>query len=325
MNLRQSIFQAREMLLDYEEKRLDQQRQDLVQRALQNDSETQRTLNNIRKGLELAQEFSKIQIEDDFNQYLQISENFSSTLKKYSHFKNWAPNYRMAGYIFGIFCSIGLAIYLVPADVISKLKVRPQDEIVLSVVKNDSNPSKLSDDPETRDAQLLAAQNMDSDDENDSDNASSEESSGDEGIVAANTNENQNEDNTPNSNLRSKTPEPKVQAQNEQAKAVTNLSDKKQEGYVYRGTMRISDLDENSKLITEHIKSLGGEKAGEVDLGWRKDNKGSYYHFTIPESHFDNLQEFLHKMYPVKFSKDPHPRIMPDGQIRIILWVERVQ
>jgi len=67
--------------------------------------------------------------------------------------------------------------------------------------------------------------------------------------------------------------------------------------------------------------SLGGQKAGEVQIGWRKPD-GSYFHFSLEEDKLEELKQFMSSYGPVRFYKDPHWRVMPQGKIRIILWIE---
>lgn len=93
-------------------------------------------------------------------------------------------------------------------------------------------------------------------------------------------------------------------------------------GYVYRGTVRIASLEVNGAKITDYIKSLGGRKAGDVELGWKKGPKVLYYHFTIPESKYEELKNFMENFGRTKLSKDKHPRKMPQGIIRLIVEVE---
>ncbi len=97
--------------------------------------------------------------------------------------------------------------------------------------------------------------------------------------------------------------------------------DAKAKGLVYRAFMTLSDLDEIGPKITADIAALGGEKAGDVELGWKRD-AGRYYHFVLPESNEKKILERLQVYGPVRISKDPHPRVMPEGQVRFILWVE---
>lgn len=98
-------------------------------------------------------------------------------------------------------------------------------------------------------------------------------------------------------------------------------SSKASRSFVYRAFMTLSDLENIAPKITQQIKELGAEKAGEVELGWRR-GSGRYYHFTIPESNEQKLLENLRVYGPVRISKDPHPRVMPEGQVRFILWIE---
>lgn len=92
-------------------------------------------------------------------------------------------------------------------------------------------------------------------------------------------------------------------------------------GYVYRLFMDLKQLDQFTPAIAQKIKGLGGQKAGDVPLGWKR-GEGSYYHFTLPETQYDSLLTVLKSYGPVRISKDPHPRVMPEGEIRLILWIE---
>ena len=92
-------------------------------------------------------------------------------------------------------------------------------------------------------------------------------------------------------------------------------------GVLYRAYMTLGNVDEVSLEMANVIRGLGGTKAGSVELGWRKPN-GSYYHFTLPEANYDKLVSALRTYGPVRIYKERHKRIMPDGEIRLILWVE---
>lgn len=95
----------------------------------------------------------------------------------------------------------------------------------------------------------------------------------------------------------------------------------KPKGYVYKLFMKLDNLDAIGPEITARIEELGGEKAGEVELGWKKPN-GRYYHFIIPKANYGALQESLKAYGPVSIVKDPHDRVMPSDQERYILWIE---
>lgn len=93
--------------------------------------------------------------------------------------------------------------------------------------------------------------------------------------------------------------------------------------YVYRMTMRVSDVDVVTPEIVTLITGLGGEKAGEVQLGWRRKG-GSYFHFSVPMLNSPALREGLKKYSTFNIVKSAHPRIMPADTERYILWVEKI-
>ena len=93
-------------------------------------------------------------------------------------------------------------------------------------------------------------------------------------------------------------------------------------GYVYKVYMNLDNVQYYTPLIIKKIKQLKGKKAGRVKLGWRK-SKGSYFHFSLPESNQPQLLQELKTFGAVRFQKERHKRIMPEGQIRMILWIER--
>lgn len=97
----------------------------------------------------------------------------------------------------------------------------------------------------------------------------------------------------------------------------------KLKGLLFRVMLDLENSDAKTTELRQKIISLGGVKAGQVELGWRKkDPNGNYYHFTMPESNYQQLITTLGGYGPVRIYKNPHERVMPEGQIRIILWVE---
>ncbi len=94
-------------------------------------------------------------------------------------------------------------------------------------------------------------------------------------------------------------------------------------GLLYRMLMALPDVDSVAPEVREKILALGGYKAGQVELGWRKVNpSGAYFHFIIPEKNFNALIKTLGGYGPVRILKTAHQRVMPQGKIRIILWMK---
>lgn len=93
-------------------------------------------------------------------------------------------------------------------------------------------------------------------------------------------------------------------------------------GYLYRGEISATNIETIGPKITDKITELGGRKAGSVELGWKKTSSSMYYHFTIPEAKYQDLMNFLGTYGKPKFSKEKHPRVMPDGIIRLIFTLD---
>ncbi len=96
--------------------------------------------------------------------------------------------------------------------------------------------------------------------------------------------------------------------------------DKKTGGFLYRGVLKVVNAPANSPKLVQIVKDFGGRKAGEVELGWTK-GTGSYFHFTMPEAKYDQLQTAFKEYGDLNLIKEKHDRIMPDGIIRLIIDV----
>lgn len=104
--------------------------------------------------------------------------------------------------------------------------------------------------------------------------------------------------------------------------AAVKSEEVKKQGFVYRGTAKIVNVEVGSAKLKEKIVELGGRKAGEVELGWKRNQGDYYFHFTIPESKLSELEEYLKSVGEVQLSRDQHPRIMPSGIVRFIFTTE---
>jgi hypothetical protein len=107
-------------------------------------------------------------------------------------------------------------------------------------------------------------------------------------------------------------PEPKVKKESPSAL----------KGFLTRGSMEVKDFSKTWPLIKDKIEALGGKVAGNKELGWLRRPNESYFHFSLPESNKDELETFLKTFGRVRFVVQHHPRVMPEGEIRIILTVK---
>ncbi|PWU18520.1 MAG: hypothetical protein C5B49_07065 [Bdellovibrio sp.] len=91
-------------------------------------------------------------------------------------------------------------------------------------------------------------------------------------------------------------------------------------GVLYRGTLVVTNVEATTPKLVSFISDLGGRKAGKVPIGWQKDS-GSYFHFTIPEAKYDELEKFFRDYGKLELNKETHTRVMPKGVIRLIIEV----
>ncbi len=93
------------------------------------------------------------------------------------------------------------------------------------------------------------------------------------------------------------------------------------QGGLYRASIQVSDVDALTARITDRLVALGGRKAGEVELGWKKTAKVSYYHLILPTENVEEAKMFLSKFGQLNIQFENHPRLMSNGSKRMILEV----
>ena len=84
--------------------------------------------------------------------------------------------------------------------------------------------------------------------------------------------------------------------------------------------INFTDAKSMVPLIIRKVKELGGVKVGKISLGGERDGR-HYFHFKMSQSGYDNFMGFLDDLRPVLIYKTPHRRVMPEEEIRFILWV----
>lgn len=92
---------------------------------------------------------------------------------------------------------------------------------------------------------------------------------------------------------------------------------------VYRGSITVTDFEQVTSIIRDRIITIGGKKAGEVELGWIKNQKISYFHFVFPAEKREELVTFIQQYGNLQYKFETHPRILPPGQNRFIIEVRK--
>lgn len=321
-------FLAHEMLFDYVTDHLDSGRRQAIEEFVKDDRESQNLLEAIRRGISFSESLKRIDLSNESYEELEQAESFVTLSRRLAKWSQWPDSLRWSLIALMIsVCTAGVVV-LIPWSSIPLLQSGPKfDSGTVEIARVDGR--NLPDG-----TVAIAANDEESDDqqtgpmEGSGDEEFAEESSGAVSSVpippqtvaaVAPTPIAKPPQPTPVTMAARPTPLPSV-APAPSATAASTAA-KSSRGFVYRAFMTLADLENAAPKITQQLKELGAEKAGEVELGWRR-GSGRYYHFSMPESNEQRLLETLRGYGPVRISKDPHPRVMPEGQVRFILWVE---
>jgi hypothetical protein len=289
-----SRFFARQMLHDYRNDDLDPARRKAVELSLQEDPELKRELASIDKAELYCRTLQGTRISPDFIDELAKERSIGEELGRVLNWKRWPEMARWTIEALAVSAVVVSFIVFVPWQSL-------KDQFVQRIILQDSEPVKISI-PEVLEKKL--------------------ESKEDEQNRLANLEveaiEKSIEDEKP-SGPASAASAPAIEAS---AKSATSSNTKTvSQGLLYRMMMRVPDIAQKTADVKRRIQDMGAAKAGNVELGWRKPN-GNYFHFSFPESRYQTLLSVLGEYGSVRVYKNPHERVMPEGQIRVILWIE---
>lgn len=310
-----SRFLARELILDYVEERLDSGRKLAMKEYLAKDKELSKDVEAVRTALSYVDRLVEIEIDPHLVTQIETARVGWSHWVEVLAWRNWPDVARWSLEAFAVAAVLAAAVSLMPLNRVASWLPRPAQELVLAEAKREPK-----DQPDVAATPPPAISQLDGD------MGSDPEPSEPEAAKAAMKP-------TP---TKKPTAEVKVAVADEksvksEASPADTLSEevgtpvtatgKGPKGIVYRAFMTADTIDSTTESVKQLVETLGGTKAGQVDLGWRK-SAGTYFHFALPESNYDKLMEGLRSFGPVRIYKDPHWRLMPEGQIRLILFIE---
>lgn len=311
-----SSFMCKEMLYDYVSGKLDPERQQAVKQFLDQSTEIQGELNAVESALAYCEGLAQTEISEPLLKNIRDAKTPWVKLVSTLHWRQWPDSLKWGVEAVAISSSVVLVALLLGPKIMEMWPKATDQKVILAEV----------------DAKKTATEGATTGDEPP---ASTEE------VVVAEAPPKASAEPPQPSKVEPPPPEPVsvavappvvapvvTETKAPAAVATPTLSAEKPKplattGFLYRAFINLNDVDGVSPNITASLEGLGAEKAGEVPLGWRRP-QGAYYHFTLPEENYDKMMEQLRTYGEVRISKDPHPRIMPTGVIRLILWVEDV-
>ena len=343
-------FLCQEMLYDFATDRLDNERKIAVQEFLKTDKECQAILEGINKAILFTEVLSKTEPSNEIQSHLKESENIASLGRKYSSWREWPDVMRWAIVCLLLVVCTAAIVSAVPWKKLSVLSDRSKsDTVEIAALTGPTPAQNVAPEGSGDEAAPEGSGDEETDVATDANDTGGDDSAeaGDEGAGAHATHvaavpatqapktkpvvmaaappsatpiapAAAAKPPAPSATASAPTP---VEANDVSSSIADGHKDPKVKGFVYRAFMALPDLEKLGPKISSDIEQLGGEKAGEVELGWKR-GTGRYYHFAIPEANQEKLLERLRAYGPVRLSKDAHPRVMPKGQVRFILWVE---
>ncbi|HND84318.1 MAG TPA: hypothetical protein PLU50_00865 [Pseudobdellovibrionaceae bacterium] len=338
-----SSFFGSEMLFDYYEGNLDPNRRTAIDDYLRYSGDAQSELESLRRADEYMRSLASLRIKSETAQYLAQPKSYFQILQTKFNFTNWITGLRW-GVEALLFVSVVIALFsLAPWESIIKRSLDQKFErVVLTEIPRPSAPIEPT------------ASTSDFKDEGISFVAKKIQLPSylfdlisykpPEGFVPTQAPRPQAttvavKSAMPSGPLESESApmtiaDNQVPAQNPKIAAQTESKNKSQSqtapsdldvsgggGFLFRGDLPVTNLAAVGGKLKEKIELLGGRKAGEVELGWVKAKDRLYFHFTMPAAKYQELDQFLRNYGKLKIAKEKHPRVMPDGIVRLIIEV----
>lgn len=292
-------FMCQELLYDYMTGHLDDDRRKAVEDYLAENPEMQVELKQMKEAVQYCQKLSETKLSDELTEQLSQVRLVAEVIAEKVAYRNWPDllKWSTEATIISV-CVAGLAM-VVPWNTIRTVFERPHSE---HVTLADVDKRLAEKDIEVPPAPVLIGPPAPPRE----DEAKPQEQMAQAPVTTP----------TP-----TPTPALKVIAKTDEVKPDPNDKRAKPKGLLYRIMMNHPNIRELAPALSDRIREMGGKKAGQVEIGWRKSN-GNYFHFSLPEKEYQNLITTLGGYGPVRIYKSPHERVMPPGIIRIILWIE---
>lgn len=280
-----SDFVAHELLLDYCEGRLDSDRHKAIEKMIKENPEIKEKVMQMKSALDFCQSLSALQFSEKF---LHESASHKGRIHGVLHrlsWSSWPDSLRWSSEAFLISCFVALLFFATPWGEILESRKIFQTRLLTS--------SKTSVVPKVQPVGAPAVQVVEKEPE-----AKRPEPTQAAPIVAAAPSPTQ-------------APQPTTKPK---PKAATT-------SYLHRVIMKSANIKAKTPALVAKLKQMGAAKAGQVEIGWRKEN-GNYFHFTIPDQNYNELIKLLSQYGAVRVYKNPHPRVLAENTMRFIVWIE---
>lgn len=309
-----SSFMVKERLYDFLTGKLDPEVRNQVEEIIKFDRDLQQDLNHLKKAQDYTKSLTSIQVHPDLVEELIEQSGIVSEISQKVAFERWPQSLKWGLEAFVVIAVMISLLTVLPLEKVSEFIQRQNPQVILAEIEMRKDAVNLEVAEES--AQFV--------DEGAGGTAVTVAQDSAKPVIAVPTPiaENTPVEVKPVVPEKAVAPVVKAPVDNRPAAATEETKPVATTGVLYRGTIAVTNVEVTGPKITEKIATLGGRKAGSVELGWKKSPNSMYYHFTIPEAKYEDLVSFLATYGNAKIQKEKHPRIMPDGIIRLIISVE---
>lgn len=308
-----SAFIGQELLYDYMTGLLDDERKKAVEEYIHQNKEVQGDMQKIQNGMNYLEVLAQTKVSEALLEKVKQPSSYLDNLLLKMKFQDWSPGFRLG--IEASLVAIGVVVIalVLPWQRIFDFKIDTSDLVLSEITKKfeSKNPAEaeISSKEETSDK---------------SDLSFPDEVSGTAAVVAAASTTTSSTTSTTIKAIAKNTAPAAAAAVAVVPTTTTTLAaatDTKRVGYLYRGTIGITNAKAATVKLVEKLTALGARKAGNVELGWSK-GPGSYFHFTMPESAYQEMTAAFQEYGPLSITKERHERVMPEGIVRVIITVD---
>ena len=330
-----SNFMGHEMIYDLITHSLDPERTQAIEEFVASSKEAQQDMMKMLNGIQYAERLSETVVSEMILSQISEPATYLAVLLKKTKFQHWPTSVKWALEALVVVSVIIVISLAIPWDRVSKFNPFPdRKETVLAEIDKTqqvgdpaklknlelSEPAEFSDEEKTENIIPKKSGKRGAEAPKDTTYSAAEKEA--PAVIVAGVTPAPTEVPANPSGPATKSP---LKAEKPPAKTASesDLAGNKKpgEGAIYRGTLDVTNLDVVGPKIAEKVAQLGGRKAGEVDLGWQKTPGQAYFHFTLPEAKYEELLQFLATYGPPKIKKEKHPRVMPDGIVRLIVTI----
>ena len=306
-----SPFIGQELLYDYMTEQLDPERKKAVEEHIKENRDVQNEIKKIRNGIDYVLQLSETQVSEALLEKAKQPTTYLQIILQKIRFDDWPPVARMG--LEACLVAFGITAFavIIPWNNLINIKWG-SPQVVLSEIDK-----QLAKKPQAE-TEVGAKEQI----------SFPDEGSGRETAKTTATTlkvvDNSTPPEKPKEEIPVKQTSPPEKSKEIAAKAATAVAPAKEAkvaGFLYRGAIKMTNPKAVAPKIVEKISALGARKAGNVELGWSK-GTGAYYHFTMPESKYEEMLEIFKAYGQLKIQKEKHERLMPDGIIRLIIEAE---